>query len=351
MLFNSAIAAASLIATVAAAEHGHKHEKRDVVYVTETQLTTVTQGAAAGTAAAVAPAAAAVVSAVAQAKGAKTTAAAVTKASTTLTTAASSPTSSAGFNGGAKGITYSPYNADGTCKSLSSVQSDLAQMDDFAIIRLYGVDCNQVENVLQAKKTTQKVFAGIYFMDAITAGIQQLASAVSSYGSWDDIYTVSIGNELVNSGQATVSQIAGYVAEGRTALKAAGYTGPVVSVDTFIAVINNPGLCSYSDYMAVNAHAFFDGLIAAAGSGDWVLLQIQRVWSACNGDKDVLITETGWPSQGENNNVAVPSKANQEAAIASIKAKAGSSCILFNAFNDYWKADGAFAAEKYWGIL
>ena len=50
---------------------------------------------------------------------------------------------------------------------------------------------------------------------------------------------------MVNAGSATPSQIKAYVEEGRKALKAAGYTGPVVSVDTFIAVINNPDLCDY----------------------------------------------------------------------------------------------------------
>lgn len=250
-----------------------------------------------------------------------------------------------------KGITYSPYNADGTCKTAEQVASDLANMKDYPNIRLYGVDCSQVENVMQAKQENQKLFLGIYFMDQIEQGVQTIKNAVEQYGSWDDVITVSIGNELVNSNQATPAQIGEYVATGRAALQAAGYTGPVVSVDTFIAVINNPELCQYSDYMAVNAHAYFDQYTAAEDSGKWLLQQIQRVWGACNGEKDVLIAESGWPSKGDTYGIAVPSKANQKLAVDSIISVCGSDTFLYNAYNDYWKADGNLGVEKYWGIL
>ena len=80
-------------------------------------------------------------------------------------------------------------------------------------------------------------------MDQIDAGVQTMADAISQYGSWDDVYTVSVGNELVNSGEATPAQVGQYVATARSALTAAGYTGPIVAVDTFIAVIEHPELC------------------------------------------------------------------------------------------------------------
>ena len=157
--------------------------------------------------------------------------------------------------------------------------------------------------------------------------------------------------DRVNSNQATPSQVGQYIESGRSALKAAGYSGPVVSVDTFISVINNPELCDYSDYMAVNAHAYFDKNTVAQDSGKWLLEQIQRVWTACDGKKNVIITESGWPSKGETYGVAVPSKENQKDAVSAITSSCGSDTFLFTAFNDYWKADGAYGVEKYWGVL
>lgn len=267
----------------------------------------------------------------------------------TYTATSSTSSSTSSFSGAAKAITYSPYASDGSCKSASTVASDLAQLTSFEIIRIYGVDCNQVENVLAALAPGQKLFAGIYYVNAISSGVATLAAAVKNNGGWSRVHTVSIGNELVNGGEATTAQVKAYVDEGRTALTAAGYTGSVVSVDTFIAVINNPALCGYSDYIAVNAHAYFDGYVTAEQAGDWVLLQIERVATVCTG-KSVFITETGWPTKGNANGVAVPSTANQKAALASISEKCGNDVTFFTAFNDLWKSDGSYGVEKYWGI-
>lgn len=358
MLFKS-IVSATLLASVIAAplqhnHHNHKDNKRDVV-VTQTQVVYVTAGAAAPTPAAstvaVAKAAVAVSSSAAASVVVSASTSVASSASAASSVASSTASSSGSFDGGAKGITYSPYADDGTCKSSSTIATEVAALSGFSIIRLYGVDCDQVSAVLAAKASGQKIFAGIYYVDAIASGISTLAAAVAAEGSWSDIHSVSIGNELVNGGAATTSQVESYVSTGRSALTAAGFTGPVVSVDTFIAVINNPALCDYSDYIAVNAHAFFDGGVTAENAGKWVLEQIQRVSTACGSSKSVLITESGWPSQGESNSVAVPSVANQAAAIASIKSACGDDTILFTAYNDLWKSPGSYNAEQYWGIL
>lgn len=271
-------------------------------------------------------------------------------ASTSSSSSSSSNDDTSGaFSAGSKGLTYSPYNSDGTCKDLESVKSDLEKLADYSLIRLYGVDCNQVENVLQAKKDGQKLFLGIFFVDQLEEGLEQIANAINSYGSWDDVHTVSIGNELVNDGSATPSQIGSYVSQGRSILKSHGYNGAVVSVDTHVAIINNPELCQYSDYIAFNAHAYWDGSIVGADAGPWLLLQMQRVWSACGG-KDVLCTESGWPHAGDNNGVAVASKDVQAAAIKSIQTTCGDDTIVFTAFDDLWKQPGSKNCEQYWGI-
>lgn len=363
MLFKSL--ATATLAGVALAQplhqhHQHENEKRAVKVVTKTNRVTVTLGAGDVTTtwssvSLSTPSTSVSVNTdttiIPQNQPSTTLSTSSTKATSTETAStASSDSESSSVAASGKGITYSPYSASGGCKSASEIASEISQLSDYDIIRIYGVDCDQASAVLSAKADNQKIFAGIYDMSAIEDGVATLAEAVEANGGWDIIHTVSVGNELVNSGSATVSQVAGYVKTARAALESAGYTGPVVTTDTFIAVINNPELCDVGDYAAVNAHAFFDGYVTAEQAGDWVLLQIQRVWSACGGEKSVFVTETGWPSKGETNGVAVPSKANQKAAVESISNTVGNSAILFNAFNDLWKDDGAYSAEKYWGI-
>ena len=380
MRFSTLIATTALVGAATAAPAVHNHnEKRDVVTTTVHAEATVyvdgsgnpveTKAAAAavaqeknlvsalaadavqGTVAAATTAPAAAAAATTPvAEAATTSKATSTKATSAITKATSAAASGNAGSAGVKGVTYSPYNADGSCKSASQVSSDLAQLSGYPTIRLYGTDCNQVANVLQAKQSSQKLFLGVFDVNNIQSSVDAMKAAIEQYGSWDEVVTVSIGNELVNGGQATPAQVGQYVATGRSALEAAGYTGPVVSVDTFIAVINNPELCKYSDYMAVNAHAYFDKNTVASDSGSWLLQQIQRVWTACDGAKDVVITESGWPSQGQTYGVAVPSKENQKAAVSAITSSCGDSTYLYTAFNDLWKADGEYGIEKWFGI-
>lgn len=253
---------------------------------------------------------------------------------------------------GAKGITYSPYANDGSCKSADTIQSDIAKLSSFDLIRLYATDCSGVENVLAALGSSQKIFQGLYNYDDLSSSISTLASAVEATSrGWDAIYAVSVGNEWVNSGTYTTSQVKSAVESARSTLTSAGYTGPVVSVDTYVAMQNNPVLCNYSDIIAVNSHAYFDGTVEPADCGSWLLGNIQSIWSTCGGQKDVLITETGWPHSGDTYGVAVPSYDNQLTCLKSIKESCGSSVFMFTMYDDLWKDPGTYNVEQSWGVF
>jgi exo-beta-1,3-glucanase (GH17 family) len=270
-------------------------------------------------------------------------------------TPSSYSTPSTDSEGSGHGITYSPYNSDQSCKTGDQIAKDLAMLDGYNMIRMYGVDCDQAGPIIKAAKSkSMKVFAGFFEITGIEDQVAKLKSAVDSEagGDWSIIDTLSVGNEGVNNGKYSVSDVKAAVASAKSALPSS-YKGSVVTVDTFIAIIDNPELCSVGDYTAANCHAFFDGGVTADKSGQWVLEQAQRVSEACgNPDRKVVITEAGWPSSGSTNGKAVPSSENQQAAVKDLKAHFTSNLILFTAFNDYWKQNSAatYGVEQYWGI-
>ncbi|MCJ1289192.1 hypothetical protein MMC34_000724 [Xylographa carneopallida] len=248
-----------------------------------------------------------------------------------------------------KGLSYSPYNKDNSCKGPEAVATDLAGVKGFDVVRLYGVDCNQIANVVAAK-TGMKLFIGIFDINSIESEVQTITSAIK--GDWSLVQTVSVGNELVNSGGASVGEVVAAIGTARTLLKAAGYTGPVVTVDTMVAMQANPELCTASDFCAINCHAFFDSNTQASGAGAFVQGWIEKVSQAANG-KLTIVTESGWPAQGQPNGAAVPSPQNQQAALSSIQSTISSNVILYSAFNTLWKTNSAatFGAEQYWGMF
>lgn len=251
------------------------------------------------------------------------------------------------------GITYSPYNSDQSCKTQDQIAKDLATLDGYSMIRMYGVDCDQTGPIIKAAKSKNwKVFAGLFEINGVEDQIAKLQKSVESEADWSIIDTISVGNEGVNNGKYTVGEVKAAVQATKACLPSE-YTGSVVTVDTFTAIIANPELCSVGDYPAANCHAFFDGGKSAEESGQFVWDQQKRVADACNVSREkVWITEAGWPSQGSTNGKAVPSSENQKTAVKQLKEKFSSNMILFTAFNDYWKANTpeTFGVEQYWGI-
>jgi exo-beta-1,3-glucanase (GH17 family) len=137
----------------------------------------------------------------------------------------------------------------------------------------------------------------VYNLSTANSDAYTIISAMD--GDWSKVITISVGNEPVNDGIASVSTVVGTTSSVRTQLRAyylnfpllirsAGYSGPVVAVDTFIAILDNPGLCDASDYIAANAHPFFDGGVTASEAGTWLSEQSSKLASLCG--KDVLIT-------------------------------------------------------------
>lgn len=254
------------------------------------------------------------------------------------------------------GVAYAPYNADGGCKSATQIMQDFGVIGKtYGFVRVYGMDCGQIPNVYAAAKANNlKVFFGIFSLDNLGDQVATLVQGIQK--DWSIVDTVSIGNELVNNGQASPKQIMDALTSGRALLKQAGWTGPVVTVDTFVAVLAHPELCKASDYCACNIHPFFDPNTAPGQAGVFVANQVQNIRNKL-GDPSarVRVTESGWPWQGSANGQAVPGVEQQAAAISSIRsAFAGNpqDMVLFSAFNDLWKkADPpTFYAEQYWGI-
>ncbi|KAH6677461.1 cell wall glucanase [Halenospora varia] len=379
-----ALAAVSLLQLASAQpfgiRHAHKHAKKDVlvtvvdtvyaqatagpnviIYVDQAgnPISTTTEGVAAVpiSTAAPSPATSAAAVVVQNVQSSSSAAPVVVPVASTYATTSAASTATSSSSGSGFGFSYSPYNSDGTCKTQAQVTEDFnAIPSGYSIVRIYGTDCSQATTVLTAAKAKGlKLFAGVYDITQVSSEVALIVKAAN--GDWSSFDTISIGNELVNSGSATAAQVVAAISTARSLLKTAGYTGSVVTVDTLVAARANPSLCDNSDYCAVNSHPFFDGGVAAADSGSFLTTQIPTLQAVLsNKSQRVVITETGWPSQGSTNGKAVPSSENQSAAISSIKSaftSSPSNVILFTTFNTMWKKNTAaqFNAEQYWGFL
>lgn len=250
------------------------------------------------------------------------------------------------------GICYDMIDSSTQCKSQATASSEFGflKSQGYGIIHLYDIGCPIGDFIVAANQNGVQLLIGINQISNVQGDLGKLISMVN--GQWNVVHTVYIGNELVNGGGASADAVAGAVNQGRGQLQAAGYTGNVVTIDTFNVMQNNPTVCSTSDYCAANAHAYFDPNSAAANAGNFVMNAYNAV-KAANGGKNVVITETGWPYQGSCNGQACPSVENQKAAMNSImKTFSGmpGNVFMFQAYNAGYKQPGPNGVEQFFGI-
>ncbi|KAF2129833.1 glycoside hydrolase family 17 protein [Dothidotthia symphoricarpi CBS 119687] len=261
------------------------------------------------------------------------------------------------------GVTYDPFTGTGDnsrCKTEQEITSEFNRMKDYKIVRIYGMGCNIIPLAVQnALRNGQTLMAGVYLSnrgngEALGQVIQTFKDAIDQYagGSWDIVRLFAVENERVNEHDMTASDVVGAIHSARGQLRGLGYNGPVGAVETVPATIDNPAICQASDVVMVNCHAFFDPNTKAADAGAFVQSQIELVKTSCNTNR-VVVTESGWPHQGDANGAAVPSPENQRIALESIRGHFDHDMFLHNAFDSTWKSDWAssFNAERWWGVI
>lgn len=253
---------------------------------------------------------------------------------------------------GQKGMTFSPYTASGACMSKADVFKGIKLLADkgFDLIRVYSTDCNTLEYVGEAcKKLGMEMILGVFIEGSGTSGAQEQVDAITQWAQWDMVNMIVVGNEAISSGYASAPQLASFIKSAKSTFQSAGYTGPVTTTDT-IDIWQSYGilyLCNAVDIVGANMHPFFNPLTPASAAGAFVKGEYTILKTLCG--KDVINLETGWPSAGSANGLAIPSPADQKTAIHGIAQALGDKSIFFSNTNDEWKEPGPFGVEQFWG--
>ncbi|KAH3671506.1 hypothetical protein OGAPHI_000209 [Ogataea philodendri] len=283
--------------------------------------------------------------------------------SSTSTTASSSTSSSSAVSTIIpSAIVYSPYTDSGSCKDYDSVKSDLALIQSKGIneVRIYGNDCNYLTTVLpicadKGIKVDQCFYIQSDGVDSIDDAVSDLIDAVQDSSSgfdWDLFSYFVVGNEAINNGYCTVDDLISKISSVKSKLKSAGYTGKVTTAEPPVSYERHSSLCTDSeiDFVGINPHAYFDSSSSAEDAGNFVSGQISLIEGICT-DQEVLVLETGYPSEGIQNGGNIPSKENQRIAIKGILEQAGSKTTILSTYNDYWKEPGPYGIEQSFGVI
>lgn len=157
----------------------------------------------------------------------------------------------------------------------------------------------------------------------------------------------AVGNEVLLRGELSKEEVLAYIRQVKTALPDI----PVSYVDTYYQFSEMPELVDACDLLLVNCYPFWEGY--DIHEADLYLQQMYAFTQLAAKGKKVIITETGWPSEGSSTDQAVPSNLNAMKYFININTwskKHDVGLFYFSSFDESWKVRYEGNVGQRWGI-
>ena len=250
------------------------------------------------------------------------------------------------------GLNFSPY-MDGQDPNLGSVISEEQIRERMRVIapftewvRSFGTT-NGLEQVGPiAKSFGLNVAVGAWLGKDLAANTQQMQNLIETAQN-GHVDLAIVGSEVLLRGDLTPSQLIGYITQFRSAVPGI----PLTTADVYSVLLAQPGLMAACDVILVNYYPFWESQPL-----DRAMARIhdihQQVVAAAPG-KPVLVSETGWPSDGEPRCGAIPSPENARDYFLNFVSWARAEQVgyfYFEAFDELWKAAAEGEVGAHWGI-
>jgi len=157
----------------------------------------------------------------------------------------------------------------------------------------------------------------------------------------------AVGNEVLYRKDLTEEELLENIQYVKNALP----NIPVSYVDAYYEFSLRPNITALCDVILCNCYPYWEGTPFEYAINHMKQMYYQTK-AVANG-KQVIITETGWPSQGENLKGAFPSKENALHYFLQTQLWAKQENIeihYFSSFDESWKIGAEGEVGAYWGI-
>lgn len=157
----------------------------------------------------------------------------------------------------------------------------------------------------------------------------------------------AVGNEVMYRGDTTEEELLSYIHQVKAALP----NIPVGYVDAYYEFSHRPRITAACDVILANCYPYWEECHI-----DYSLLHAKQMYYQAlhaGQGKKVIITETGWPSQGTSLGDAHPSKENALRYFLNMQQWAAQDNIeifYFSSFDEAWKVGAEGDVGAYWGL-
>ncbi|MCC6762269.1 MAG: glycosyl hydrolase [Chitinophagaceae bacterium] len=157
----------------------------------------------------------------------------------------------------------------------------------------------------------------------------------------------AVGNEVMYRKDLTEDELLAFMHQVKTEIPQI----PIGYVDAYYEFSHRPAITDACDVILCNCYPFWEGC-PFEYSLDHMKQMYHQAKAAANG-KPVIITETGWPSMGENLRGAYPGMDSARNYFINTQLWSASEDIpvfYFSSFDESWKVGAEGVVGAYWGI-
>ncbi|MBD0849987.1 MFS transporter [Maribacter arenosus] len=257
---------------------------------------------------------------------------------------------SATLNKGVHGFCFSPYMEGQNIGDQLSEDQIQRRMDVIAPYTKWvrSFSCTDGNEFIPkvAHKKGLKTMVGAWIGNDKTKNDEEIETLID-LGQNGYVDMAVIGNEVLMRNELTELEILSYIDKVKSALPniKIGY------VDAYYQFLDRPALIDACDVILINCYPFWEGY-----NFDRSTLYLKQMYSVVKNvskGKPVIISETGWPNQGEKINKALPSSLNTMKYFISANNWAKSNDVelfYFSSFDESWKVHHEGDVGSRWGI-
>jgi exo-beta-1,3-glucanase (GH17 family) len=254
-------------------------------------------------------------------------------------------------------VSYAPFRGTQTPLlpttrvTAEQIEQDLTELAKISeCIRTYSVDngLDQVPGI--AAKVGLKVIQGIWLGSNRLKNLAQISTVVGLTKQYPGAITaVVVGNEVLLRGEMTTNDLAGTIRSVK-----AQVTVPVTYADVWEFWLRNREIYEAVDFVTIHILPYWEDFPIRAKFAAAHVDAIRQQMAVAFPGKEILIGETGWPSEGRMREGALPSRTNQARVVSEILTLAKQENFrvnLIEAYDQPWKRQLEGTVGGYWGLF
>jgi exo-beta-1,3-glucanase (GH17 family)/cellulose synthase/poly-beta-1,6-N-acetylglucosamine synthase-like glycosyltransferase len=252
------------------------------------------------------------------------------------------------------GVTFDPTKKNEnprtkTTHSEEDIDKDLSLLESkVRAVRTYSVLKGLHKVPELASKHNLNVTLGAWIGADLEKNRQEIETLIQlSREDNPKIVRLMVGNEVLLRNEIPKQQLIDYIREVKKRT-----WRPVSTSETWDRWLANPELAKEVDYIGVHILPYWEG-ISIDDAVDHVFARYHDLQVAFP-DKPIVITEVGWPSDGQPFKHATASKTNQARFLREFLNRAAKEKLTYyviEAFDQPWKMTDEGSAGAYWGIF